>query len=108
VVKNCAKKLSDLSNETVPVSEDVIPKLEFVIEQLLLMIAPVHGRRYSPQLLWSSLSWMKSGPALYKILASGGSLTLPSVSRLQQLSSAYRLETGFDSIISFVKKCYIP
>ena len=94
VVEECIKKLSRLSKQTV-VNDDVLSqKLDFISEQLSLALMPVNARKYSSKLLWHCLTWMKTGPAIYKLLLSDGFLTLPSLSRLHRLSSAFHLETG--------------
>jgi hypothetical protein len=41
------------------------------------------GRRYSARLLWMAITWMKTGPAVYR--------------HLHRLSNAYTLETGLSS-----------
>lgn len=94
VVEDCITKLSRLAKQTV-VKDDVLSqKLEFLGEQLSLALMPANSRRYSSKLLWHCLTWMKTGPALYKLMLSEGLFTLPSTSRLHRLSSAFSLETG--------------
>ena len=92
-IEDCITKLSKVS-ASAHADDPLRRKLDFVIEQLSLIATPKTSRRYSAKLQWKSLTWMKTGPALYKQLLSDGLMTLPSLTRLQRLSSAYRLETG--------------
>ena len=66
----------------------------FLLEQLKLAQMPPNSRRYSPQLLWTCLRWMKTSGALYNALLSENFLFLPSTSHLKRLGSAYSLESG--------------
>jgi len=94
VIEECVNRLSRLAKKTVVKDESLSQKLEFISEQLSLALMPANSRRYSTKLLWHCLTWMKTGPAVYKVLLSDGFLTLPSLSRLHRLSSAFSLETG--------------
>lgn len=93
-VKDCTSKLSKVLKQTVEPEDSLTQKLEFIVEQLSLAVSPVQSRKYSSKLLWKCLSWQKTSPALYKLILSEGQLSLPSVSRLHRLGSAYHLETG--------------
>ena len=97
VIEYCISKLSAASKEVETENDDLSSKLEFLIEQLRLSIALPSGRRYSARLLWTATTWMKTGPAVYRLLLADGSLTLPTFSHLYRLSNAYSLETGLSS-----------
>ena len=94
VIQECIANLSKIAKESVENDDILRPKLQFIIEQLILSILPVHQRKYSPSFIWNCLAWMKNGPGLYRQLLAEGLMTLPSVSRLQRLGSSYHLETG--------------
>jgi len=59
-----------------------------------LLRADPHARRYSTSLLWSSLKWLKTSTALYKILLHENVLTLPSIGYLKEISSSFALQSG--------------
>lgn len=83
VIKNCAKQLSEaLETEN---DEAKSKKLLFVIEQLTLSQQTTKQRRYSTSFLWSALTWQKTSPALYSLMADDGLITLPSSSYLKRL-----------------------
>ena len=65
---------------------------KFVMEQLRLYQTPKLGRWFSIELISTLFSWQLTCTALYKKLR--GLLILPSVSRLQQISSGIKSETG--------------
>ena len=94
VVEECVAKLSSLLKQTVIKDDSLSLKLEFITEQLALAAMPANTRRYSSKLLWHCLTWMKTSPAVYKLLLSDGFFTLPSPSRLHRLSAAFHLESG--------------
>ena len=76
-------------------SENTCNKLEFiqfVIEQLQLHRQSKHGRRYSANMLTLAFLCQLTSTSLYKKLRDV--LLLPSISRLQQYSSALSVETG--------------
>ena len=106
VVEFCVKKLKSASKEFQDSNnEDLNLKLEFLIEQLQLSVTPTMGRRYSPRLLWSACTWMRTGPAVYRLLLADRTLTLPTMSHLQRLSSSYSLESGLSSsTIAYLSK----
>ena len=106
VVEFCVKKLKSASKEFQDINnEDLNLKLEFLIEQLQLSVTPTQGRRYSPRLLWSACTWMRTGPAVYRLLLAERTLTLPTTSYLQRLSSSYNLESGLSSsTIAYLSK----
>jgi hypothetical protein len=97
VINYCISKLSDAGKEVQTENSSLSTKIEFLIEQLKLSIVPPGGRRYSARLLWTAITWMKTGPAVYRLLLADGSLTLPTFSHLHRLSNAYTLETGLSS-----------
>ena len=73
-------------------SETFRSVVKFLIEQLKLMQIPKGGRRYSPELITMSFLWKLSTSSLYKQLSEF--FILPSTRRLQQLSSAFNVDTG--------------
>ena len=68
-----------------PDCDDFRPMLLFVISQLRLSFVEPNGRRYSKDLIVLAFLWKMTSLALYKKLQS--IFILPSVRRLQQLSS---------------------
>ena len=91
------------SNENPPPSHDAIAdaieilvqsdcctdnKISFIIEQLSLSASKSTTRRYSPSLLAFSMMIQKISPAAYAQLLHENILTLPSVRRIRQLTSA--------------------
>ena len=73
-------------------SETFMSVVKFLIEQLKLMQIPKGGRRYSPELITMSFLWKLSSSSLYKRLSEF--FILPSTRRLQQLSTAFNVDTG--------------
>ena len=63
-------------------------KMSFIIEQLSLSISKPTARRYSPALLAFCIMLQKTSPAAYDQLLHENMLTLPSVRRLRQFTSA--------------------
>ena len=60
--------------------------------------------RYRPEFVWTALSWMKTSPALYRVLQTDGLLTLPTMRYLKRISSSFSLETGLSTgVISYLK-----
>ena len=73
-------------------SETFMSVVKFLIEQLKLMQIPKGGRRYSPELITMSFLWKLSSSSLYKRLSEF--FILPYMRRLQQLSTAFNVDTG--------------
>ena len=69
-----------------PSFDEQRPLLSFIVSQLRLLFMSSTGRRYSNELVISAFTWKIISPALYKKLLSF--FILPSVRRLQQLSSS--------------------
>ena len=80
-----------------PARPELARKIEFITEQLRLSKASKFGRKYSTKFILTTLQWMKTSPALYRLMLDEDLLTLPSLSYLQRLSSSYDLETGLTS-----------
>ena len=77
-------------------------KLAFIRSQLEL----VYSKRphYSSSFVWTALTWMKTSPALYKMLLQDNLVTLPSLSYLKRISSAFSLESGLSTdVISYLQ-----
>ena len=66
--------------------------LTFIIEQLKLIMIPINARHYSNELLIHAFLWHMTSPASYKVLKK--MFLLPSVRRLQQLSSGMNVEAN--------------
>ena len=82
-------------------------KLSFLVDQLQLALQPSKSRRYRANYLWTCIKWLKTSPALYKQVLEEGLFTLPSISHLKRLSSAYSLETGLsDNTIAYLGERY--
>ena len=84
-------------------SENV--KIQFLKEQLSLLCVPTpHGRRYSMSLLALAVMWQHISPAAYRQMLADDVLTLPSVRRIQQLSSAVTVDLELSSAtVSYLK-----
>ncbi len=79
-------------------------KFRFAMEQAQLALINKNQRRYSPNLLASSLMWKCTSSGLYKKLLQEDLLSLPSVRYLQKISNAFSLDAGFSkSTISYLK-----
>ena len=107
------------SNENPPPSPDAIVeaietleqsdcctdnKISFIIEQLSLSVSKPTARRYSPSLLAFSIMIQKTSPAAYAQLLHENILTLPSVRRLRQLTSALDSEMKLgETAINYLK-----
>ena len=77
-------------------------KLAFIRSQLALVYS--QQPRYSSSFIWTSLTWMKTAPALYKMLLQDGQLSLPSLSYLKRVSSAFSLESGLSTdVIAYLQ-----
>lgn len=107
IVEDCVQKLTSMLQQSVEQEDLLNQKLEFLVDQLSLAIVPLPSRKYSTKTLWKTLTWMKTSPALYKLLLADGLLTLPSLSRLQRLGSAFHLETGTEKKFSFTDYVYM-
>ncbi len=102
VIEHCIKKLN-FAIESCDNTE-IVTKLSFINSQLSLLNGPAQSRRYSPSFIWTALSWMKTSPALYRLLQTEGFLTLPSIGYLKQISSSFTLESGLStSVISYLE-----
>ena len=66
--------------------------ITFIIEQLKLILIPVNARHYSNELLINAFLWHMTSPASYKVLRNV--FLLPTVRRLQQLSSGMNVEAN--------------
>ena len=97
IMEDSIEKLSKLCEENEDTNPDLIKKIQFITEQLRLCKSSKHGRKYSTKFILTTLQWMKTSPALYRLMLEEDVLTLPSMSYLQRLSSAYDLETGLTS-----------
>ena len=97
VIEDSVVKLSKFCEEHEETYPDLIEKIQFITEQLRLCKSSKHGRKYSTKFILAALQWMKTSPALYRLMLEEDVLTLPSMSYLQRLSSAYNLETGLTS-----------
>lgn len=88
----------DLLKQVIIDLEKILPDstnsqlLKFVIEQLMLTLVPKNGRHYSNELFIHAFLWHMTSPALYKVLKE--LFLLPSVRRLQQLSSGMNVEAN--------------
>ena len=102
IIDHCIKKLSS-ALEDCDKNSEISTKLSFISSQLSLLNGPAQSRRYSPSFIWTALSWMKTSPALYRLLLSEGTLTLPSIGYLKQISSSFSLESGLSTgVISYL------
>jgi hypothetical protein len=105
VIKHCIKKLQSLNQVSESNDDDFSKKVEFLIEQLYLIQQIPQKRRYSTRFLWSAITWIKTSPALYNLIAEESFLTLPSSSYLKQLSGAFSLESGLScSTVAYLKE----
>ena len=105
VIKHCIKKLQNLTQDSDPDNETFFKKLEFLIEQLCLLQQTPQTRRYSTRFLWSAITWLKTSPTLYNLIADESFVTLPSSSYLKQLSGAFSLESGLSSsTVAYLKE----
>jgi len=73
-------------------SDEFLPLLKFILEQLKLCQTPKQGRRYSVQVITTAFLWQLTSTALYKKLRS--MFILPSLSRLRQLSTCISVKSG--------------
>ena len=78
-------------------------KISFIIEQLSLTILKPWQRRYSSSLLAMAVMWQKISSAAYKHLYQEGILTLPSESRIRQLTYSI----GVDMELGDSTKAYL-
>ena len=97
-VHHCIHLLDSLMEQEEE-SSSVFKKLNFIRTQLSLVYINSSSRRYSPSFVWTAISWMKSSPALYRLLQSDGLLTLPSCRYLKEISSWW----GDEKHINFKK-----
>ena len=105
LIDHCVKLLRKLIQESPDTDETLVKKVSFILEQLTLAKQNPNSRRYSTSFLWSAIIWMKTSPALYKLISDDGFLTLPSQSYLKQLSSSFSLESGLStSTILYLKE----
>jgi len=73
-------------------SEDILPLIQFVVEQLNLALVPKNGRRYSSRTITTAFLWQLSSSCLYKKLR--GLLILPSISLLRKFSTDLAVESA--------------
>ena len=97
VIRECVRKLEKLAQEIQVSDAEMSDKISFVTEQLKLTASSSRSVKYSANLTLTAMTWLKTSPALYRVLKKDGRLSLPSVSYLRRLSSAYHLETGLSS-----------
>ena len=97
VIQDCVRKLEMLAQTNDGADAQFIEKISFISEQLKLSTSSNRSLKYSANLTLTAMTWQKTSPALYRVLKSDGRLSLPSVSYLRRLSSAYHLESGLSS-----------
>ena len=73
------------------------PKVQFLKEQLSLLYNSVRTRRYSMSLMALAIIWQHTSPAAYRQILADGVLTLPTVRRIQQLSTAVTVDLELSS-----------
>ena len=67
-------------------------KVEFIIEQLQLLLCHPNGRRFTPSMQAMTVMWQNVSPGCYKQILEDGVLTLPSVRHLRRLTSSLNVE----------------
>ena len=72
-------------------------KVEFINEQLRLLLHKKHGRQYSPQLMIFAYLIMASSSAAYKVLLQEDVVSLPSVATLKQITRRVDAATNVDN-----------
>ena len=97
IVDDCVRKLEKLAQVSQSTDAQFSEKISFISEQLKLSASSNRALKYSANLTLTAMMWQKTSPALYRVLKSDGRLSLPSVSYLRRLSSAYHLESGLSS-----------
>ena len=97
---------ADLIENTVTnFNEQTAVKLNFLVEQIrLCTVKNPKNRRYSQALLGMACMWNSSSSSLYKQILNEGVLTLPSIRTIHRLSSAIKVDTGFnESTLNYLK-----
>lgn len=92
-INHCMQKLIYVCDQ-LGEREELQQKVTFLTEQLRLLGSKPNSRRYSTSFLWSCLKWMKTSPALYKVLLHEQLITMPSIGYLKEISSAFSLQSG--------------
>lgn len=102
------KTVSLLENclETIDESESYVAKrIDFIMEQLKLVMKPKYSRHYSPNLIvWSYLVFSTS-PAAYNQLLNDSVLSLPSISTLRKVTRKVDQNTGLSNLSYLQLRC---
>jgi len=105
--QQCLASISKLL-ETLEEESEEFRKISFLKDQIGLVFSS-STHKYTPEFIWTALTWMKTSPALYRLLRTDGLLTLPSPVYLKQISSSFSLETGLsESVLAYLKKRIEP
>ena len=87
-----------LSEQTIQLMQQLMEKgynvelLNFMCEQIKLLSCDINARRYSADLMINSFLWHMTSPSLYEVMRK--LFTLPTVRRLQQLSSGLNVKAN--------------
>ena len=79
IVEGALKKLGEMCSNK---------KVDFLREQLSLLLCKPNARRYSNELLANAVLWQNASPACYRQILADGVLTLPTVRHIRRISSA--------------------
>lgn len=92
----CLQTLNALIENEVEDSSSFL-KLSFIKGQLEILLS---GRsKYPASFIWTALTWMRTSPALYRMLLQSGCLSLPSIGYLKQISGSFAVESGLSSTV---------
>ena len=92
---NAAADILDTLVEDSP-PDEVCYIAKFASEQLRLMSAPLHSRRYSLFLLSNAVVWDRNSPKMYEILQKSALFCLSHSKTLRRLTTALQVKQGLD------------
>ena len=79
-------------------------KVEFLKEQISLLLLKPNARRYTNDLLATAVLWQKASPACYKQILDNNVLTLPCVRHIRRISSALNVDLELtESAVAYLK-----
>ena len=90
--------------DLITTNEDNAKKIDFIKEQVKLLVQINKGRRYSNNMLALGVMWHSYSPNLYRRILKDNVLTLPSVRRIYQLTSSLTVDFELtESTLSYLE-----